>query len=139
MPKWATLWLPVIVSFAIQVPAAVFVSRFTGLAPRETLISILIAAAGPLALMPGLMVEQSALRQSFARGREEEIRRSYPALPARWAFGTAAGPALFAELPVLGPVFAQGGVHGALRHLPAAGRAPWTLGAGAELGAGVKF
>lgn len=51
MPKWATLWLPVIVSFAIQVPAAVFVSRFTGLAPRETLLSILIAAAGPLALI----------------------------------------------------------------------------------------
>ncbi|MGE3446846.1 MAG: sensor histidine kinase [Microbacteriaceae bacterium] len=70
MPRWVSLWMPVILSFAVQVPAAIFVARFTGLAPRETLISILIAAAGPLALIaarrfPGPVVAFTAVVASL--------------------------------------------------------------------------
>jgi signal transduction histidine kinase len=70
MPKWATLWIPVIVSFAAQVPAALFISRFTGLAPRETLAAIGIALVGPLALIaarrfPGPVVAITAVAASL--------------------------------------------------------------------------
>jgi signal transduction histidine kinase len=70
MPRWARLWLPVILSFAIQLPAAIIVSRFSGLAPRETALSILIAIAGPLALIaarrfPGPVVAFTAVAASL--------------------------------------------------------------------------
>jgi len=70
MPKWATLWLPVLVSFAIQVPAAIITSRFAGLSPRDTALSILIAMVGPLALIaarrfPGPVVAVTAVAASF--------------------------------------------------------------------------
>lgn len=69
-PKWATLWIPVVVSFAAQVPAALFISRFTGLAPRETLAAIGIALVGPLALIaarrfPGPVVAITAVAASL--------------------------------------------------------------------------
>lgn len=70
MPRWASLWLPVIISFAAQVPVAVFVARFTGAAPRETAISILIALVGPIALIaarrfPGPVVAITAVAASL--------------------------------------------------------------------------
>ena len=66
MPRWATLWLPVIISFVLQVPAAIIVARLSGLAPRETALSILIAVIGPLALIgarrfPGPVVAVTAV------------------------------------------------------------------------------
>jgi len=70
MPRWASLWLPVIMSFAVQLPAAIIVSRLSGLAPQETALSILIAVAGPLALIgarrfPGPVVAVTALAASL--------------------------------------------------------------------------
>jgi signal transduction histidine kinase len=70
MPKWVTLWLPVIVSFAIQIPTAMWVSRFLNLSPRDTALSILIAAVGPLALIaarrfPGPVVAVTAVAASL--------------------------------------------------------------------------
>src|SRR5690606_11202941 len=50
-PAWVTLWVPVLVSFLIQVPAAVAMSRFQDRPPREAAITILLAAAGPLLLI----------------------------------------------------------------------------------------
>lgn len=69
-PKWATLWLPVIISFAIQIPTAIFVSRFANLSPRDTALSIAIAAIGPLALIaarrfPGPVVAVTAVAASL--------------------------------------------------------------------------
>ena len=43
MPRWASLWLPVIMSFAVQVPSAIIVSHLTALPPQQTALSILIA------------------------------------------------------------------------------------------------
>jgi signal transduction histidine kinase len=70
MPKWATLWLPVIVSFAIQIPTAIFVSRFLDLSPRDTALSLAIALIGPLALIaarrfPGPVVAVTAVAASL--------------------------------------------------------------------------
>jgi signal transduction histidine kinase len=70
MPKWATLWLPVIISFAIQIPTAVFASRFANLSPRDTALAIAIAAVGPLALIaarrfPGPVVAVTAVAASL--------------------------------------------------------------------------
>jgi signal transduction histidine kinase len=69
-PKWATLWLPVIISFAIQIPTAILVSRFASLSPRDTALSIAIAAVGPLALIaarrfPGPVVAITAVAASL--------------------------------------------------------------------------
>jgi signal transduction histidine kinase len=69
MPPWASLWLPVIISFLIQVPSALIFSRLTGLPPRETAINILIAVVGPVALIaarrfPGPVVAVTAVAAS---------------------------------------------------------------------------
>jgi signal transduction histidine kinase len=69
MPKWATLWIPVFVSFA-QVPVALFIARVTGLAPRETAAAVGIALVGPLALIaarrfPGPVVAITAVAASL--------------------------------------------------------------------------
>src|SRR5689334_7567947 len=70
MPRWATLWLPVIISFAIQVPSAIFISRFTHLPPQQTALSVVIAVLGPLALiaarrLPGPVVAFTAVVASL--------------------------------------------------------------------------
>ena len=70
LPKWATLWIPVIVSFAIQIPTAIFVARFANLSPRDTLLTMVIAAIGPLALIaarrfPGPVVAVTAVAASL--------------------------------------------------------------------------
>jgi signal transduction histidine kinase len=70
MPKWATLWVPVFISFLLQVPIAIGVARFNDLTPRDTALSILIAAAGPLALIaarrfPGPVVAITAVAASL--------------------------------------------------------------------------
>ncbi|GAA3598610.1 sensor histidine kinase [Klugiella xanthotipulae] len=49
-PSAITLWLPVIVSLLVQVPATLFVTLHHGLAPAG-LVAILLAAVGPLALL----------------------------------------------------------------------------------------
>ncbi|MEZ5190773.1 MAG: histidine kinase, partial [Schumannella sp.] len=69
-PRWATLWIPVIVSFLIQVPAAIAIARFTGQSPRETAIAVGIALVGPLALIaarrfPGPVVAITAVASSL--------------------------------------------------------------------------
>ncbi|MGN6501818.1 MAG: sensor histidine kinase [Pseudolysinimonas sp.] len=92
MPRWASLWLPVIISFAIQVPSAVIVSRFTGLPPRETALSVLIAVVGPLALIaarrfPGPVVAITAVAASAdlfvnARGGPPYVALAFAILSA---------------------------------------------------------
>ena len=62
--------MPVLVSFAIQVPTAILVSRFSNLSPRDTALSIAIAAIGPLALIaarrfPGPVVAVTAVAASL--------------------------------------------------------------------------
>ena len=69
MPRWASLWLPVIMSFAVQVPSAIIVSHLTALPPQQTALSILIAVVGPLALIaarrfPGPVVAITAVAAS---------------------------------------------------------------------------
>lgn len=49
-PRWVTLWLPVIVSFFVQVGAAFWTIRTTDLLPRETAVLLALAVVGPLAL-----------------------------------------------------------------------------------------
>ena len=70
LPRGATLWPPVIISFLIQVPVAIGVARFTHLGPRDTALSILIALIGPLALIaarrfPGPVVAIIAVAASL--------------------------------------------------------------------------
>lgn len=70
MPKWATLWLPVIISFVLQLPVSVIASRINHLSPRDTALSILIALIGPLALIgarrfPGPVVAVTAVAASL--------------------------------------------------------------------------
>jgi signal transduction histidine kinase len=60
----------VLVSFAIQVPTAILVSRFSNLSPRDTAISLAIAMIGPLALIaarrfPGPVVAVTAVAASL--------------------------------------------------------------------------
>lgn len=50
-PPWARLWLPVIISGLIQVPSAVVLARITGQGTQGTALAILLALAGPLALI----------------------------------------------------------------------------------------
>ncbi len=69
-PKWFTLWMPVLVSFAIQVPTAIVVSRLANLSPRDTALTLVIAIAGPLALIaarrfPGPVVAVTAVAASL--------------------------------------------------------------------------
>lgn len=55
-PRWATLWLPVVFSFAVQVLPLLFPLRLgvrdvPVLHPRELLFGVLVMAVGPLALV----------------------------------------------------------------------------------------
>jgi signal transduction histidine kinase len=50
-PKWVTLWVPVIVSFLVQVLAALWTIRFGDFSPREALGILGLALVGPLALI----------------------------------------------------------------------------------------
>ncbi|MFL5321305.1 MAG: hypothetical protein ACJ790_16720 [Myxococcaceae bacterium] len=101
---------------------------------------------GPIIVMPGLGIEASLLRQSYVRDDEAAIRRSYGPLPQRNVWGYAAGPQLFVEAPIVGPLFLSGGVSGWVRNLPvspatlAQNDAPeWTLGGDAEIALGVRW
>lgn len=65
-PGWATLWVPVIISFLIQVPVAFGLARVYGLSTTQELISVGIALLGPLALIgarrfPGPVVAITAI------------------------------------------------------------------------------
>lgn len=69
MPKWASLWIPVIVSFVLQVPFAIVISHLNNLSLPDTLLSVLIALVGPLALIaarrfPGPVVAVTAVAAS---------------------------------------------------------------------------
>lgn len=50
-PKWVTLWIPVIVSFLLQVPFALWTIRTGGFLPREAFAIFGLAILGPLALI----------------------------------------------------------------------------------------
>lgn len=70
MPRWATLWLPVIISFLIQVPVAVGVIRVYDLSPAQSLMTLGIALLGPIALIgarrfPGPVVALTAIGASL--------------------------------------------------------------------------
>ncbi|MFC5501818.1 sensor histidine kinase [Lysinimonas soli] len=65
-PRWASLWVPVLLSFFVQVPVAVALARWFHLAPTEAAVSIGIALIGPLALIgarrfPGPVVAVTAV------------------------------------------------------------------------------
>jgi signal transduction histidine kinase len=51
VPKWVTLWVPVIASFVPQVLAAIWTLRVGDYAPRESLGILALAMVGPLALI----------------------------------------------------------------------------------------
>src|SRR3954454_15945054 len=66
MPRWASLWIPVIVSFMVQVPVAITFVRLFQLSQTQGLITIAIALLGPLALIgarrfPGPVVAVTAI------------------------------------------------------------------------------
>ena len=67
MPRWVTLWFPVVVAFVIQVPFATWTVRATpGLSPGEAASLVALALVGPLALIgarrfPGPVVVVVAL------------------------------------------------------------------------------
>jgi signal transduction histidine kinase len=70
MPPWASLWIPVILSFLVQVPFALAYARFAQLTPIQAVISIGIALIGPLALIgarrfPGPVVALTAIGTSL--------------------------------------------------------------------------
>lgn len=70
MPRWASLWIPVIVSFLVQVPVAFAFARLYHLTLTQSLISIGIALLGPLALIaarrfPGPVVAITAVGASL--------------------------------------------------------------------------
>jgi hypothetical protein len=94
---------------------------------------------GPVIVMAGLAVEASVLHQRFLRDQEDAIRKSYPALPARVTAGGAVGPHVLVEVPLVGPLFATGGVTGLVRALPVEGQSLWSVGADVELGLGVRL
>lgn len=94
---------------------------------------------GPVIVMAGIVGELSLLRQSFTREREDEIRKSYPALPVRVTPGGAVGPQVLVEVPLVGPLFGTAGVSGLVRALPVEGAPLWSLGGDVELGLGVRL
>ncbi|MCA2981395.1 MAG: hypothetical protein INH37_24240 [Myxococcaceae bacterium] len=94
---------------------------------------------GPAVLMLGGVVELSWLHQAFVRDREDELRRTYPALSPRQTLGVALGPQLQVELPLVGPLFAVAAVAGVLRALPVVDGPLWTPGIDGELGLGVRL
>jgi signal transduction histidine kinase len=51
VPKWVTLWVPVIASFVPQVLAAIWTIRFGDFAPRESVGILALAMVGPLSLI----------------------------------------------------------------------------------------
>lgn len=70
MPRWATLWLPVIISFVVQVPVAIGLIHVYSLTPTQSLITLGIALLGPLALIvarrfPGPVVAVTAVGASL--------------------------------------------------------------------------
>jgi len=70
MPRWASLWIPVIVSFLVQVPVAIAFTRLFHLTQTQGLVSIGIALLGPLALIgarrfPGPVVALTAIGASL--------------------------------------------------------------------------
>ena len=88
MPRWATLWLPVILSFLVQVPVAIAFVRLFHLSQTQALISIGIALLGPLALIgarrfPGPVVAITAIGASLDLIFNEHVGPPYVAL----AFG----------------------------------------------------
>jgi hypothetical protein len=94
---------------------------------------------GPVVVMVGGVLEGAWLAQAFERDREDEIRRSYPALPSRQTVGLALGPHVLLELPLVGPLFATLGVSGVLRALPVATGWSWTPGVDGDVGLGVRL
>lgn len=88
MPSWATLWIPVFLSFLVQVPVAVWFTRFYHQSPTQSLITIGIALIGPLALIaarrfPGPVVAVTAIGASLDLIVNEHVGPPYLAL----AFG----------------------------------------------------
>ena len=88
MPRWASLWLPVILSFLAQVPAALVFVRIYHQTPTQALITIGIALLGPLALIgarrfPGPVVALTAIGASLDLILNEHVGPPYVAL----AFG----------------------------------------------------
>jgi len=70
MPRWASLWIPVIVSFLVQVPVAIAFTRLFHLTQMQGLLSVGIALLGPLALIgarrfPGPVVALTAIGASL--------------------------------------------------------------------------
>jgi len=70
MPRWASLWIPVIVSFLVQVPIAIAFVRWFQLSQLQGLLSVGIALLGPLALIgarrfPGPVVALTAIGASL--------------------------------------------------------------------------
>ena len=66
MPRRFTLWAPVILSFLVQVPAAIGIARINNYPPELALATIGLALVGPLALIgarrfPGPVVAVTAL------------------------------------------------------------------------------
>jgi signal transduction histidine kinase len=51
VPRWVTLWVPVIASFVPQVLAAGWTLRVGDFPPRESLVILAVAVVGPLALI----------------------------------------------------------------------------------------
>ncbi len=88
MPRWASLWIPVIVSFLVQVPVAIAFVRIFQLSQTQGLISVGIALLGPLALIgarrfPGPVVALTAIGASLDLILNEHVGPPYIAL----AFG----------------------------------------------------
>lgn len=70
MPRWASLWIPVLLSFLVQVPVAITFVRLFHLTQTQSLITIGIALLGPLALIgarrfPGPVVALTAIGASL--------------------------------------------------------------------------
>jgi hypothetical protein len=89
--------------------------------------------------MPGVSLELSMLRQTDTRAAELTIDRSYASLPERSVPGFSAGPTLWAEVPIAGPVFASAEVTAWVRVLSAEGQPPWTVAPEVQLALGVRF
>jgi signal transduction histidine kinase len=88
MPRWASLWLPVILSFLVQVPIAIAFVRIFHLSQTQGLISVGIALLGPVALIgarrfPGPVVALTAIGASLDLIVNEHAGPPYIAL----AFG----------------------------------------------------
>ena len=88
MPRWASLWIPVILSFLVQVPVAIAFVRLYHLSQLQGLITIGIALIGPLALVaarrfPGPVVAITAIGASLDLFFNEHSGPPYVAL----AFG----------------------------------------------------